>query len=332
MKKILIIRFSSIGDIVLTTPVVRCIKNHYPACKVHYLTKTAFAPILQENPYIDKVYAINEKVSEVLQVLRAENYDYIVDLHKNFRSLITRLQLRKASSSFPKLNFRKWILVQFKINLMPEIHIVDRYFVAARSLKVENDQRGLDYFISEKDRIDLGFLPEIHQNGYIGLVIGGKHKTKQLPVEKAIALCRLIDLPFVVLGGLEDSPDAEIIRSEVGEKVYNACGKFSLNQSASLVQQSKLVITNDTGLMHIAAAFNKKIISVWGNTVPELGMYPYLPQHLNFTAISEVKGLSCRPCSKLGYERCPKRHFNCMMKQDIGNIAKKAIGFFETSG
>jgi ADP-heptose:LPS heptosyltransferase len=317
---------------VLTTPVVRCIKNRYPECEVHYLTKTAFAPILQENPYIDKVYAINERISEVLADLIAENYDHIVDLHKNFRSLITKLKLKKRSSSFPKLNFKKWILVQFKINRMPDIHIVDRYFVAAKSLAVENDHQGLDYFIPEKDQIGFGFLPEIHQKGYIGLVIGGKHKTKQLPVDKAIALCKMIGLPFVILGGFEDRPVAEMISSEVGEKVYNGCGNFNLNQSAWLIKQAELIITNDTGLMHIAAAFQKKIISVWGNTVPELGMYPYLPKHFNNSAIFEVMGLPCRPCSKLGFKRCPKGHFNCMMKQDIGSMARKAIGFFEAPG
>jgi ADP-heptose:LPS heptosyltransferase len=327
VKKILLIRLSSIGDIVLTTPVVRCIKKRYPDCELHYLTKNSFASILRQNPNISKVFTINDKISEVIAGLKAENYDHVVDLHKNFRSLKVRMKLGTPASSFPKLNFKKWLLVQFKIRKMPDIHIVDRYFKAVEALGVENDFLGLDYFIPEKDKIDLKVLPEKHQNGYIGLVIGGKHGTKQLPAQKVIELIKLLDFPVVVLGGKEDGAVAEIICSEVGEKVFNACGKFNLNQSAWLVQQAKLIITNDTGLMHIAAAFNKKIISVWGNTVPELGMYPYLPQHRQNSAIFEVKGLSCRPCSKLGFEKCPKGHFDCMMKQDIASIAEKAEEF-----
>jgi ADP-heptose:LPS heptosyltransferase len=327
LEKILIIRLSSIGDIVLTTPVVRCIKKRYPDCELHYLTKNSFASILRENPYLDKVIAINEKIGEVIAGLRMEKYDHIVDLHKNFRSLKVRLNLGVPSSSFPKLNFKKWVLVQFKINKMPDIHIVDRYFKAVDALGVENDFLGLDYFIPEKDKVDITVLPGKHQNGYIGLVIGGKHATKQMPAEKIITFCKLIDFPVVILGGPEDKAEAEKICSAVGDHVFNACGKFNLNQSASLVEQAKLIITNDTGLMHVAAAFEKKIISVWGNTVPELGMYPYLPQHPQNSAIFEVKGLSCRPCSKLGFEKCPKGHFDCMMKQDIKGIAEKAEEF-----
>ncbi len=327
MKKILIIRLSSIGDIVLTTPIVRCIKTHYPEAELHYLTRDSFASILRQNPYISKVFTFKDKVDEVIAGLKAENYDHVVDLHKNFRSLKVRMKLGIPASSFPKLNFKKWLLVHFKMRMMPDIHIVDRYFKAVEVLDVRNDYQGLDYFIPEKDKIDLSFLPEKHQNGYIGLVIGGKHGTKQLPTVKAIDLIKILDFPVVILGGKEDEAAAEMICSEVGETVFNACGKFNLNQSTWLVQQAKLIITNDTGLMHIAAAFNKKIISVWGNTVPELGMYPYLPQFPQNSAISEVTGLKCRPCSKLGFEKCPKGHFDCMMKQDIKGIVEKAEDF-----
>jgi len=331
VKKILIIRLSSIGDIVLTTPVVRCLKMRYPDCELHYLTKNSFASILAENPYLNKVITIDNKIEEVIAGLKKEKYDHIVDLHKNFRSLKVRMKLGIPASSFPKLNFKKWILVHFKIKTMPDIHIVDRYFKAVETLDVHNDFAGLDYFIPEKDKIDLKVLPEKHQKGYIGLVIGGKHATKQLPTQKAIELCKLLDYPVIILGGPEDKVEAEKICIEVGDKIFNACGKFNLNQSASLVEQAKLIITNDTGLMHVAAAFKKKIISVWGNTVPELGMYPYLPKLPQNSAIFEVKNLSCRPCSKLGFEKCPKGHFDCMMKQDIEGIAKKAIGFLVTA-
>ncbi|HRB40127.1 MAG TPA: glycosyltransferase family 9 protein, partial [Bacteroidia bacterium] len=108
------------------------------------------------------------------------------------------------------------------------------------------------------------------------------------------------------------------------------CGITSIGQSASLIKQSKAVITHDTGLMHIAAALRKKIVSVWGNTVPEFGMYPYLPVNSVPFSISEVKNLNCRPCSKIGYNTCPKKHFRCMNDMDIQEIIKNTQHYFET--
>jgi ADP-heptose:LPS heptosyltransferase len=143
-------------------------------------------------------------------------------------------------------------------------------------------------------------------------VIGAKFKTKAYPEDKIIEVCKRVNNPFVLLGGTEDAEMGEKIKKEVGDRIYNSCGKFNLNQSASLVRQADRIITNDTGLMHIAAAFKKEIISLWGNTIPEFGMFPYMPGNESRSHIFEVKGLSCRPCSKLGYQKCPKGHFKCM--------------------
>jgi ADP-heptose:LPS heptosyltransferase len=317
LKKILIIRFSSIGDIVLTTPIVRCLKDQLPGTEIHYLTKKQFLPVIRENPHIDKFYAIEKDIDEVIPLLRKENYAHIVDLHKNLRSLGVKLRLKKPSTSFNKLNIKKWVLVNFKINRLPDIHIVDRYFGAVKSLGVKNDGNGLEYYIPEGDKVHLNDLPESHRNGFIGFVIGGKHFTKMLPEEKVISLCRKLSRPVILLGGPEDELAGRKIQEKSGDKVFNACGKFNINQSASLVRQAGKIITNDTGLMHIAAAFKKVIVSVWGNTIPEFGMYPYLPEDKkNLSTIAEIKGLACRPCSKIGFKKCPKGHFKCMMEID----------------
>jgi ADP-heptose:LPS heptosyltransferase len=199
-----------------------------------------------------------------------------------------------------------------------------------KPLGIRNDGQGLDYFIPEKDHIKQEDIPVSHWMGYVGLVIGAQHATKKLPVDKLKALCQAIQYPVILLGGKEDAATAEEIRAIDDVKIYNACGKFSLNESADLVKRARLIISHDTGLMHIAAAFKKEIISVWGNTVPEFGMYPYMGFNtLKGTLapnvhIAEVKGLSCRPCSKIGYQRCPKKHFRCMNNQDIPGIAALA--------
>lgn len=312
--KILIIRFSSIGDIILTTPVIRCIKLQLPNAEVHFITKKGFKSILANNPYLSKVHVIEKDINEIVAELKTENYDYVIDLHNNLRSTQLKFALGKTSFSFKKLNFKKWLLVNFKINQMPAMHIVERYLQAVGKLGVVNDNKGLDYFVPDADVIAMASLPPAHQNGYIGFVIGAKHFTKQLPLEKIITICKKINQPIILLGGKEDAERGAIIETTVGPMIYNACGKYNLNQSASLVKQAKKIITHDTGLMHIAAAFKKEIISVWGNTVPAFGFTPYLPDAKS--KMVEVQHLSCRPCSKIGYDKCPKGHFKCMMLID----------------
>lgn len=321
MKKILIIRFSSIGDIVLTSPVVRCIKEQKPEIEIHFLTKKSFKSLLENNPYISKIHTIEKNVSEVIEDLKKENFDFIVDLHHNLRSAETKLKLNKPSCSFQKLNLKKWLLVNMKVNKMPDLHVVDRYLKTVETLGIKNDNKGLDFFIPTKDEINLSSLPITHQNGYIGFVIGAKFATKKLPTSKIISICKKLNQPIILLGGKEDITVANEIEKELGANIYNTCGKYNLNQSASLIKQANKIISHDTGLMHIAAAFKKEIISVWGNTIPALGFAPYLPH--SSSKIVEVRNLSCRPCSKIGYDKCPKGHFKCMMEIDEGKIINK---------
>ncbi len=309
-KKFLIIRFSSIGDIVLTSPVVRCLKNQFPEAEIHFLTKRRNADLLLANPYIDKIHLLDDSLSDTIRSLRTENFDFIIDLHNNLRSLRVKLQLKANSYSFNKLNIRKILLTSLKINAMPDGHIVDRNLETVRRFNVVNDGKGLDHFIPEADEMAVSALPENFRNGYVALVLAGTYWTKQLPAEKYRQLISETQIPFLLLGGKgEQVVAAQILAWNTGN-VLDFTGKLRINQSASLVKNAKLVISNDTGLMHIAAAFKKKILSVWGNTSPELGMFPYMPG--KGSEILEVKGLSCRPCAKLGYHECPKKHFRCM--------------------
>ena len=363
--KILVIRFSSIGDIVLTTPVIRCLKNQIDDVEIHVLTKKKFSSLYKTNPYINKVYEYDDSLKKNIEELKLENYDYIVDLQKNKRSIRVTRALRKPHSSFPKLNFKKFLLTTFKINLMPDIHIVDRYFKAVEKLGVKNDYQGLDFFISEKNDYPLNELPENFQKGYHAFVIGGTYKTKILPAVKVIEIIKKLNEPVILLGGPDDVERANEILDKISEsqklsnsktqqlsnsktqqlsnsktqelsnsatqqlsnldsqQLINLVGKINLEQSASIVKKAKSVLTNDTGLMHIAAAFHKNIVSVWGNTVPELGMYPYLPKEKERCHIVECKDVKCRPCSKLGFKECPRKHFNCMMKIDCDIVVEK---------
>ncbi|MEN8120956.1 MAG: glycosyltransferase family 9 protein [Bacteroidota bacterium] len=318
--KFLIIRFSSIGDIVLTTPVVRNLKQQVEGAEVHYVTKKQYAGMLEANPYVDKVHVLEKSFSELIPELKAEYYHYIIDLHKNLRTYKVKKALKIQSFSFNKINWEKWLMVNLKVNKLPDLHIVDRYLETVKVFIEKNDLKGLDYFIPEKDVVNITTLPANFQNGYIAFAIGAQHATKKLPPEKIISICKKINKPIVLLGDKNDSVVAEKVVEAIGNKIYNACGKYNLNQSASLVEQAEVLITHDTGLMHIAAAFKKKIISVWGNTIPEFGMYPYLSGE--GSEIIEVKGLKCRPCTKIGFNKCPKKHFKCMNDIDEEKIVQ----------
>ena len=285
---------------------------------MHFLTKKEFLPLIRVNPYIDKIHILDSNMHALLQSLKVEQFDYILDLHRNFRSLRVRSSLKIMSFTVDKINLAKFLMIRFKVNRLPEKHIVDRYMETTRLFDVTNDGKGLDYFIPPEDEVALSTLPESFRSGYIALVVGAMHGTKQMPGEKMINICRELDLPVILLGGKREGVMGREIDKQTGDQVLNTCGQYNINQSASLIRQSRVVITPDTGLMHIAAAFHKKILSVWGHSIPEFGMYPYLPDRAS--KIFEVVGLPCRPCTKIGKKKCPKGHFRCMNDIDHKEI------------
>jgi len=327
MVKFLIVRFSSIGDIVLTSPVARHLKQQVEGAEVHYLTKAAYAPLLEANPHIDKVHRLEDKLSNCLSSLQEEGFDYIIDLHHNLRSARVKFKLKRIDFSVNKLNWKKWLLVRLKINRLPDLHMAERNLETIRSFIDKKDGKGLEYFIPEQEEVDLSTLPAAFQSAYIALSIGAQHATKKLPPEALVQLCSKLEEPVLILGGKEDREIGEqIIASLPDRDILNCCGLYSIHGSASLVRQSSVLITHDTGLMHVGAAFEKKIVSIWGNTHPAFGMSPW-KAHPD-SRIFEVQDLKCRPCSKIGYAACPKKHFRCMRDQDLDEIARVSQHLF----
>ena len=308
--KILVIRFSSIGDLVLTTPVIRCIRRQLPAVELHFLCKNGLKPVMETNPHIDRLHTFRKEDPSLVQRLLSEQFDYVVDLQKNRHSRRICRRLQVPYSTFPKLNFRKFLLVAFKWNLMPDLHVVDRYFRAVERLGVKNDGQGLDFCIKDADfrELEAFALPE----KYVAVAVGSRHATKQMPAEMLEAVALKSRLPLVFLGDGKDAAIVACIAQRLPERTLNLCGKLSLRASAACLSRAETLLTGDTGLMHIAAALQKRVVSVWGNTVPAFGMYPYMPQHPERSMLVENSRCRCRPCSKLGFERCPLRHFSCM--------------------
>jgi ADP-heptose:LPS heptosyltransferase len=308
--KILIIRFSSIGDIILCTPVIRCVKLQLNA-EVHFLTASKFSTVLEANPYIDETIVYEGDFKKTLSLLKAQHYDIIIDLHKSRLSrMLTALRFVKTYD-FDKLNVRKWLYVHLKINTLPSKHIVDRYFEGLKSLMVVNDGMGLDYFVKEEEvSLDV-------EGSYDVLVLGAAHFTKRIPVPLSQKIIDHVTCPVVLLGG-QDVVDQGAILQLYSSRVVNFIDKTSLNQAAIIMQKSQRVWSGDTGLMHMAAALKKPLTVFWGNTLPAFGMYPYYGEKSKVLYVSkEVTNLDCRPCSKLGYDQCPKGHFKCMLNQKI---------------
>lgn len=313
---------SSIGDIVLTTPVIRCLKQQVPNAEIHFLAKDNFKSVIAHNPYIDKIHVLAHSWELMIEELKSEDYDYIIDLHHNVKTMRIKKALKKKSFSFYKLNIQKYFLTAFKINVLPKMHIVDRYMHTVASFGVKNDGAGLDYFISKDEETKLSDIPASHHAGYMACVIGAAHNTKKWPIHKWKEFCTQVQHPIVLLGGPDDEAAGNEIASVDPIKIYNACGKFKLNESADLVRKAKLVVTHDTGLMHIAAAYKKLIISIWGNTVPAFGMTPYYGDYAVKDVLMQVDKLWCRPCSKIGFKKCPLGHFKCMEKIKADSVAQ----------
>jgi ADP-heptose:LPS heptosyltransferase len=330
--RLLFIRFSSIGDIVFTTPAIRCAKQQIPGVEIHFLTKSSMKAVTAENPYIDQFHYFDKDLNAIIKELQQFQFDYIIDLHKNFRTFRIQKALGVPSLSYRKLSFQKFLLTKLHLNLMPKRHITERSLDALASLGVVNDGKGLDYFIPKEVALKSNALPVSFQSGYIALVIGASYATKKLPVEELQMLCHKIPYPIVLVGGKEDQAEGAAVASVNPIKIHNACGQFNLHESALLVKNAKTVISHDTGFLYIACAFHKKTVAIWGATSPTLQVEPYYPTDSNSTEWyynAIVPKLPCQPCSNYGTKQCPQGHFACMKKQDLQAIADKAIIYYK---
>ena len=320
--KILIIRLSSIGDIVLTTPVIRCTRAAYPDAEIHFLTKKSFVSLVEHNPNLNAIKTYEKALEkELVQQLQSESYDLVIDLHKNVRTRRLIKTLNTKSISYNKENIRKWLFVNFKIDLLPDVHLVDRYFASLRRVNILNDNKGIDFFYSPNFQLELSDYSLVKKE-YTVITIGGTYFTKQIPESVLLSLFKRLNGDIVLIGaGKADAKKAEhLTKNTTNKRVYNLCNQLSIEQSAYLIENAKSIITSDTGMMHIAAAFDTPIEAVWGNTHPSFGMYAYRPQQSNIT--NHKVQLNCNPCSKLGSDKCPRGHFNCMNMQNVEQIVK----------
>ena len=296
----------------LTTPIIRCLKNQLNV-ELDFLTKPRYQDLITSNPNIREVITLSG-VSQTIDVLKSNDYDFVVDLQNSFRSLIIRLFLAVKSYSFPKYSLKRYLLINFGINLLNN-HIVNRYFKSVEKLNVYNDSNGVDYFFaSKKFQIDFNVKQK-----YICWCIGGTYEQKRLSAMQIINVLSQIDLPVVLIGSESDKKNSsEIINRIHRNNILDLCGETTYDESAYLMKKSTLVLTNDTGMMHIASAFDVPIISFWGCTKPELGFYAY---QANTKSKKIISAMSLRPCSKHG-KSCRFKKKGCIKQIDEDLILK----------
>ncbi|MEJ5245540.1 MAG: glycosyltransferase family 9 protein [Bacteroidota bacterium] len=316
-NNILIARFSSIGDVVLTTPLLRAIKEQVPDSKITYIATKPMACLLEGNPFIDKLFLFDKSDSnrqiQILKrdILRANNsqkYNIAVDLQNNLRSKIMLSGLYENKISYNKYRLYKLSLVHLKWLIRKPKHVVDRYFETIALLNVLNKNYKTEIFVHNKEA-----SKQKNEKLIFGIAHGAQHFTKQWLPEYFAELMKLISsqyqAQFYLFGNKNEIENSNIITNLFNVNVENFTGKLSLSDTINKISECDYFISNDTGLMHIASALQKPIVAIFGSTVPELGFTPYGVKNI----ISQVS-LNCRPCSHIGRSNCPKKHFNCMKK------------------
>jgi len=313
----LIIRLSSIGDILLTTPFIRQVRKRFPQAQLEFVVKKQYADLLAFNPHIDVLYQFDNSILTLKRQIHNNFYEYIFDLHNNMRSIFIRYGLNcKQLFSINKDKFRRFILVYFRINLYSEIKsIPQRYQETGREAVIVDDQKGLDfYWDKQTEQSSLKILSEkaVDLNKPILCIApGAGFFTKRWPLEYFDRLIRHIinrhDVNIIIIGSPAEA--ALFNKLQILHQVYNFAGSVNLIQTGYIISKSILLLSNDSGMMHMATAVGTDVVAIFGSSVKELGFYPYRGQ----SVVIENEKIDCRPCSHIGRKSCPQKHFKCMV-------------------
>ena len=320
MSKILITRFSSIGDIVITSAAVRCVRQAFPDSEIHFATKEVFSPLVQYSPHIDKLRLLGDEWNAYVSTFKGEHFDVFIDLHKNIRTRLLRSAVRADQYiSYGKRNLDKWLLVNLKLNRLNRYSVNQNYFTQLEQLGVQYDGEGLDFYY-DVSSISSG-IKDLASEPYLVMALGAQFATKQAPVDILEKLVAELNGRVMLIGGERERAIGDLLAT-TGSNVVNLCGSTTLPESAYLIENAGKVFSHDTGMMHIAAAFDKDLAVLWGSSVPEFGFAPVYPESSRADVRHfENSDIGCRPCSKLGHQKCPKKHFKCMREIDYQEIA-----------
>jgi heptosyltransferase-2 len=320
VNKLLIVRLSSLGDILLTTPLIRTIKKKYPAIEIDFVVRKEYNDLLLLNPHLRNILVYKnyeDKLKIIKNKICENNYDLIIDLQNNLRSWMLLKCYGNSAIGFKKNNINKFLLVHFNINKLKNAkQIPVRYASTLENFQL--DDKGLELFTDKTKSAVLDGVDNL-----IGICPGSKHFTKMWPEEYFIQLGKILNengFKIVLFGGKDDIKVCERISSKISSAI-NLCNDNNILQTATDMKCCKVIYCNDSGLMHTATAVNVPVIAFFGSTVKEFGFTPYNSKNL----ILENNSLSCRPCTHIGRDSCPEKHFKCM-KKITPQLAFKKLG------
>ncbi|MBI4429778.1 MAG: lipopolysaccharide heptosyltransferase II [Ignavibacteriales bacterium] len=334
-SKTLVIRFSSVGDIVLSTPLLRVLRKRFPQGQIDYVTKKEYAELVRSNHNLNLTYELDasggfQELRRLKRRIMEEKYDLVVDIHNSIRSRYLRSFLGTQTAVVDKRELERHLLVKFKRNLYKEVvSVADRYIECVEEFGVEKDGEGLELYIPDEVLFGVsGKIAKLALSRFekvIGLCPASRHFTKRWPedrfAELGIRFARNIGAKILIFGARDDAALCSGITMQINdhageERATDFSGQFSLLETAAAMQFCDVVVTNDTGLMHMAAAMHKKVVAIFGSTVREFGFFPAGTEN----AVLEKKGLYCRPCSHIGRPSCPEVHFRCMKDISVDEV------------
>jgi heptosyltransferase-2 len=339
LSKILLIRFSSMGDVILASPLIRTLRAAYPEAQIDFLAKKEYAELLRFSPHLSSILELKSNESEELKILkgriRLKRYDAIIDLHNSLRSRYLRyFSGARHVRVVDKRLLRRFLLVNFKWNLYGDpTPVAERYLETVRKFGVQDDGGGLEIFIPEETAQSVRSLLARYKlerhNTVLAMAPTARHFTKRwLPerfTEFGAQFAKETGAKILVLGSREEAglcgDIAQMINARTGSNsAESLAGRVSLLETASVLDHCTLVLSNDTGIMHLAAARGKRVVALFGSTVREFGFSPFRTN----SVVVEKAGLSCRPCSHIGRPRCPKGHFRCMKDIQVDEVLAAA--------
>lgn len=312
IKKILVIRLSSLGDIILSFPLLKKLKQKFPESEIHYLTRKKYQEVLSLDNNTDKIIVFDDSVTAARKYIKEQNYDLIVDIHKNPKSILISAGNAKEVVRYKKENIKKYLLVKFKINLFVKvIPVWKKYILSVKKYLAENDFK---FSISEL-KYD---KTKIIEDRYIVIAPATRHFTKTYPVDKFIEWINIFNKnnDFKVILAGDDSENDKKICSNIEancKNIINMCGLLNIEQLAGVLYNSEFIICNDSAILHLSEAIGKRTFAIFGSTVKEFGFFPQLPE----SEVLEIKGLKCRPCTHIGRDKCPLGHFRCMREIEL---------------
>ncbi|NIA31884.1 MAG: lipopolysaccharide heptosyltransferase II [Actinobacteria bacterium] len=337
-QKILIIRASSIGDILLATPLLRLLRRQFPSAETAIVIKKQFTDLVRTNPNINNVIVFDstgglKELGRIRREIKKQHFDIIIDIHQNFRSYYWRVFQKARIYSFKKYRIKRFLLVRFGWNFYKKIiPVYRRYIDSVKELGIEDDEQGLEFFPDKS--VCESTMAILAEQGFqakkptIAIAPGASFANKRWPWDHFAAVAQKLgteqNAKVLLLGGKDDATITQQITGKCGKQVTDMAGKLDLMQTACALAACQLIITNDTGLMHLANALKIKTIAIFGPTTRELGFFP----DERISTVIENNNLTCRPCTHIGSDKCPKKHFRCMKDirpEDVYNIVIKFL-------